>query len=395
MRRGFQIGKLFGIKIRVDWSWLLIFLLVTWNMSTAFGNLHDTWSTGLRWGLAVVAALLFFASVLAHEMAHSLIAQAQGVPVRSITLFLFGGVSDIQEEPDSPSGEFWMAILGPITSLVIGTVLTLAVAVTAGLQLSSATSAMQSLEQLGPISTMFMWLGSINITLGIFNLIPGFPLDGGRVLRSILWAIIGDLRRATRWASYVGQAIAWLMILGGISMTFGASIPFFGSGVSSGLWLIFIGWFLNSASSKSYRRVVIQDILEDVQVTQMMCKNPPTVAPDVSVHTLINEHIMKSDDHAFPVLEDGDLIGLVTLDDVRSVRNSERESKSVRQIMTPADQLSTLNVSDDAGDAFMSLAHRDVRQLPVLNERSELQGLLRRRDVVKWLQLHSELDLPS
>ncbi len=395
MRKGFQIGEVFGIKIRVDWSWLLIFLLVTWNMSTAFGDLHGDWGTVLRWGLAIVAALLFFVSVLAHEMAHSLIAKAQGVPVRSITLFLFGGVSNIQEEPDSPSGEFWMAILGPLTSLVIGAVLTLGTVATAGMQMSSATNAMQSLEQLGPISTMFMWLGSINITLGLFNLIPGFPLDGGRVLRSLLWAIIGDLRRATRWASYIGQAIAWLMIFGGISMTFGASIPLFGSGVSSGLWLVFIGWFLNSASSRSYKRVVIQDILNDVQVTQMMRKNPPTVAPDVSVHTLINEHIMKSDDHAFPVLEEGKLIGLVTLDDVRSVSNHERESTSVQQIMTPADQLSTLNVSDNAGDAFMLLAQRDVRQLPVLNERSEVQGLLRRRDVVKWLQLHSELNLPS
>jgi len=395
MRKGFQIGKLFGIKIRVDWSWLLIFLLVTWNMSTAFGDLHGDWSNLLRWGLAVVAALLFFASVLAHEMAHSLIAKAQGVPVSSITLFLFGGVSNIQEEPSSPAGEFWMALLGPVTSLVIGGILTFGVVTATGLQMSSATNAMQSLEQLGPISTMFMWLGSINITLGIFNLIPGFPLDGGRVLRSILWSIIGDLRRATRWASYVGQGIAWLMIFGGISMTFGASIRFFGSGVSSGLWLIFIGWFLNSASSKSYRRVVIQDILDDVQVTQMMRTNPPTVAPDTSVSTLINEHIMKSDDHAFPVLEDRALIGLVTLDDVRAVSHNKCESTSVRQIMTPADQLSTLNVDDKAGDAFMSLAQRDVRQLPVLNERSELQGLLRRRDVVKWLQLHSELNLPG
>jgi CBS domain-containing protein len=263
------------------------------------------------------------------------------------------------------------------------------------MRMSSATNAMQSLEQLGPISTMFMWLGSINITLGVFNLIPGFPLDGGRVLRSLLWALIGDLRRATRWASYVGQAIAWLMIIGGISMTFGASIPLFGSGVSSGLWLVFIGWFLNSASSKSYRRVVIQDILKDIQVTQMMRKNPPTVTPDISVHTLINEYIMKSDDHAFPVLEDGGLIGLVTLDDVRSVSNDERESTSVQQIMTPAEELVTLTVEDDAGDAFMALAQRDVRQLPVLDEHSDLQGLLRRRDIVKWLQLHADFSLPS
>lgn len=393
MRRGFQIGKLFGIKIRVDWSWLLIFLLVTWNISTAFGNFHSDWSAALRWGMGIISALLFFASVLAHEMAHSLIARAQGVPVRSITLFLFGGVSNIQEEPDSPSKEFWMAILGPVTSLVIGALLLFGVGTTVGLQATDGTNIMQIVEQMGPVTTMLMWLGSINVTLGIFNLIPGFPLDGGRVLRSILWAMIGDLRRATRWASYVGQGIAWLMIFGGVSMVFGARLPFFGSGVGSGLWLVFIGWFLNNASSRGYRRVVVQDILEDVPVTQMMRENPPTVAPGTSVSTLINEHIMKSDDQSFPVLEGGKLTGLVTLDDVRGVRRDARESTSVREIMTPADELVTLTTEDNAGDAFMSLAQRDVRQLPVLNERSELQGLLRRRDVVKWLQLHSELSM--
>jgi Zn-dependent protease len=393
MRSGFQIGKLFGIKIRVDWSWLLIFLLVTWNLSTVFSDMHQEWNLSLRWGLSVVAALLFFASVLAHEMAHSLIARAQGVPVQSITLFLFGGVSNIQEEPESPGGEFWMALLGPITSLVIGGILIFVVVTATGLQMTSAANAMQMLEGLGPLSTMFIWLGSINITLGIFNLIPGFPLDGGRVLRSILWAAIGDLRRATRWASYVGQGIAWLMIFGGVSMVFGARIPFFGSGVGSGLWLVFIGWFLNNASSRGYRRVVIQDILQDVSVTSMMRENPPTVAAETTVSRLIDEHIMKSDDQSFPVLEGSELVGLVTLDDVRGVPRNARESTTVQEIMTPTEDLVTLTVTDDAGDAFMSLAQRDIRQLPVLDEQSKLQGLLRRRDIVKWLQLHSELNL--
>ena len=393
MGRGFQIGKLFGIKVRVDWSWLLIFLLVTWNLTTVFGNLHPEWNAVLRWGLSVVAALLFFASVLAHEMAHSLIARAQGVAVSSITLFLFGGVSNIQQEPESPSGEFWMAILGPITSLVIGGLLLLGTGLVAGGQQLSRAGAMESLEQLGPITTMLMWLGSINIILGIFNLTPGFPLDGGRVLRSILWAILGDLRRATRWASYVGQGIAWLMIFGGISMVFGARIPFFGSGAGSGLWLVFIGWFLNNAASKGYRRVVVQDILDGVPVTEMMRENPPTVAPQTTVSSLIDEHIMKSDDQSFPVLEESQLVGMVTLDDVREVSRNERGSTTVRQIMTPIEALVTLSVEDDAGDAFTALARRDVRQLPVLNQQSELQGLLRRRDIVKWLQLHAELNL--
>ncbi len=400
MRKGIRIGKIFGINIRVDWSWLLIFLLVTWNIATSFGNIHSDWSVVLRWTMGVLAALLFFASVLAHELAHSLVAQRQGVEVGSITLFMFGGVSNIQREPESPGNEFWMAILGPLTSFVIGVVLLLIVGVTAGMQSLQTTDPQEILAQFNPLTTIFVWLGSINITLSIFNLIPGFPLDGGRVLRSIFWAITDDLRKATRWASWAGQGIAWMMIVAGISMTFGARIPFFGQGVGSGLWLAFIGWFLSNASSRSYRRLVIQDILEDVPVSRMMREHPPSVAADMSVAALIEEHIMRSDDQGFPVVEDGggeggeggQLLGLVTLDDVRAAPSDARASTQVREIMTPKDDLVTVTPDDDAGDALMELAQMDVRQLPVLRDQ-QVVGLVRRRDIVKWLQLHSELNL--
>ena len=401
MRKGIRIGKIFGINIRVDWSWLLIFLLVTWNLATSFGNIHSDWSGVLRWTMGVLAALLFFASVLAHELAHSLMAQKQGVEVGSITLFLFGGVSNIQREPKSPGDEFWMAILGPATSFVIGIVLLLIVGLMTGMQNLQTADPQEILAQLNPLATIFVWLGSINITLGIFNLIPGFPLDGGRVLRSILWAITDDLHQATRWASWAGQGIAWMMIISGISMAFGARIPFFGEGVSSGLWLMFIGWFLSNASSQSYRRLVIQDVLEDVPVHRMMRENPPTVAADMSVAALIEEYIMRSDDQGFPVVEGGEggegedggqLLGLVTLDDVRSVPSDARASTQVREIMTPKEDLVTVAPDDDAGDALMSLAQMDVRQLPVLRDR-QVVGLVRRRDIVKWLQLHSELNV--
>ncbi len=395
MRTGIRIGKLFGINIRVDWSWLLIFLLVTWNIAMTFGNIHADWGVVLRWSMGVLAALLFFASVLAHELAHSLMAQKQGTEVRSITLFLFGGVSNIQREPESPGNEFWMAILGPLTSLVIGVVLLLIVGLTVGMQNLQTADPQEILAQLSPLATIFVWLGSINITLGIFNLIPGFPLDGGRVLRSILWAITDDLHHATRWASWAGQGIAWMMIVAGVSMAFGARIPIFGEGVGSGLWLAFIGWFLSNASSQSYHRLVIQDVLEDVPVSRMMREHPPTVAADMSVAALIEEHIMRSDDQGFPVVEgegDGPLVGLVTLDDVRSVPSEARASTSVREIMTPKDDLVTVTPDDNAGDALMDLAQMDVRQLPVLRNQ-QVVGLLRRRDIVKWLQLNSEINV--
>jgi len=393
MSKGFRIGRIFGINIRVDWSWLLIFALTTWNLATAFSGFHSEWGLALTWGTAAVAAVLFFASVLMHELAHSLIAKGQGIPVRSITLHLFGGVSNIQREPESPSDEFLMAIVGPITSLVIGGALAWIVLASAGLS-GALTDPARALGQLGPLFTLLLWLGSVNVMVGLFNLIPGFPLDGGRVLRSIMWVLTDNLRRATRWASWVGQAIAWLMILAGIAMTFGMRIPILGTGLGNGLWLAFIGWFLNSASVKSYQKLVIQDILEGVPVERMMRADPPTCSADCSVSRLVHDHIMQTDEQSFPILKNGtrQLTGLVTLEDVRGVSRDAWDTTKVADIMMPLDKLVLVSPEDDAADALGKLTGRDVRQLPVVRE-GELVGMLRRRDIIRWLQLQSELNI--
>ncbi len=392
MRKGIRIGRIFGINIRIDWSWLLIFLLITWNLSAVFGDYHPDWNTTLRWGTAIIAAVLFFVSVLAHELAHSLFAISRGVPVRNITLFLFGGVSNTQREPDSPKTEFWMALLGPLTSLVIGGLLVWFTTLGISAMDYSMESISENIEQLSPPLTLLLWLGSVNITLGVFNLIPGFPLDGGRILRSILWAITDNLRRATRWASWVGQGIAWLLTLSGIAMIFGARIPILGSGFSNGLWLAFIGWFLNNAASQGYQRVMIQDVLEGVSVRQMMRANPPTVPPGCTVDSLVQDHIMGTDDQSFPVLEGEHIVGLVTLQDVREVERDKWPATHVRDIMTQVEQLTMTQADQDAAEAMEKLMQRDVRQLPVLQD-EKLAGLLRRKDVVKWLQLNSEIGL--
>jgi Zn-dependent protease/predicted transcriptional regulator len=389
MRSGFRVGRIFGIDIRVDWSWLFILYLVTWNLHTAFEQSHRDWGAVGTWGTALVAALLFFVSVVAHELAHSLVASARGIPVRNITLYLFGGVSNIQRDPDSPGAEFLMAVVGPLTSLVLGGIL-LAISGVALGAVYSLPDPLEAIGRLSPLSTLVLWLGSVNVTLGFFNLIPGFPLDGGRVLRSILWAALGDLRRATRWASGVGQVIAWLMIVSGISMAFGMQIPLFGTGFASGLWLAFIGWFLNSASAQSYRQLVVHDILEGVPVERIMRIDPPTVSPSSSVSSLVHDHVMGTDDYGFPVLENDALVGIVTLEDVRTVPRGEWDTTNVRQIMTPSDRLVTVMPAEDGASALDKLAQDDFRQLPVVNG-SGLVGLLRRRDIVKWLQMHGEL----
>ncbi len=389
MGEGIRVGKILGIDIRVDWSWLFIFVLLTWSLATAISDFPGNWAPWVNWAIAALVALLFFASVLAHELAHSLVARAQGVPVRNITLFIFGGVSNIQREPDSPGGEFVMAIVGPLTSLIIGMLLLLAASigfVTVGSLLQSPARA---LATLGLVGALAFWLGSVNLMLGFFNLVPAFPLDGGRVVRSLFWWITGSLKRATQWATAIGLGFSWIFILAGISMIFGAEIPLLGSGIINGLWIAFIGWFLSSAATRSYQQVVVQDILADVPVSMIMRRNPPVVSPNISVVTLVQDYILGSDDYGFPVVDQGELVGLVTLEDVRRADRGRWTSLTVRDIMTPREALITVSADDDGATAFDLLAQHDVRQLPVL-EGGRLVGLLRRNDLVRWLQLQSE-----
>lgn len=388
MQRGLKIGRIFGIDVQIDWTWLIVFALVTYSLGNMFTEFHSQWGPVLRWGLAAGTALLFFGSVLAHELAHSLVSQAYGNPVDSITLFLFGGVASIREEPETPRSEFSMAILGPVTSLVIGALL-LILAGAVGGPLTAINDPSEVIPQLGPLRLVTFWVGSINITLGVFNLIPGFPLDGGRVLRSLLWAITDDLRRATRWAAWVGQGFGWLMIASGVSMLFGATIPFFGSGAGNGLWLVFIGWYLNNASAQSYQRVVVQDILKGVPVERMMRKDAPTVDPSSPVKSLVYDGIMGTDEHAFPVVEDGQLVGIVTLEDVRALEQDAWDRTPVRQIMTPSDECVVLDPEEDAAEALTNLSTCDVHALPVVGG-GRVVGVLRRQDLIQWLRLHAE-----
>jgi Zn-dependent protease/CBS domain-containing protein len=390
MRSGFRLGRVAGIEIYVDWSWIFIFLLVTWNLAAAlFPDIHPEWHWSLNVLLGVLASLLFFGSVLAHELAHSLVAKARGLPVRRITLFLFGGVSNIEREPPTPVTEFLISIVGPITSLLLGLLFIFLGRGLVDITALSPGNLQQMLSNMGPLATILLYLGPVNILLALFNLLPGFPLDGGRVLRSTLWALTGDLRRATRWATLVGQAFAWLLIVAGISMIFGVRIPFLGSGFIGGLWLAFIGWFLNNAASQSYQQVVIQDMLEGVPVSRLMRVNAPVVAPHMTINQLVDDFLLGTDEHAFPVLEGEELVGLVCLEDVRQVPRAEWDNTQVGQIMTPASDLSVVAPREDAVEALRKLSTKDVRQVPVV-QNGRLVGMLRRRDILRWLQLNFE-----
>lgn len=385
MRNGLRIGRIFGIDLTVDLSWVFIFTLVTWNLTAVFSHWHRSWGPAMSIGMAVVASLAFFASVVVHELAHSLVAKAHGIRVRNITLFMFGGVSTFEREPASPRVEFLSAIVGPLTSLILGVSFILIAGVAAGEILRTSRSASEALSRLGPITTLLVWLGPVNILLGLFNLIPGFPLDGGRVLRAILWAITRDLLRATLWASRVGQAIAWAFIVTGVAMAFGLRVPFFGTGLIGGLWLAFIGWFLNGASVQSYRQTVLRSMLQGVPIAQLMRTDLPWVSPATSVTRFVHDWMVKSDERSFPVLDGGDFVGMVTVDNVRQVPRRDWDMVPVSSIMTPADRIPTLSPHDNAADVLDKLVESS-NELPVMDQ-GRLVGVLYRHDLARWLQL--------
>jgi Zn-dependent protease len=390
--RGLHVGRIFGIDLEVDLSWFFIFILVAWNLAGGVLPVwHPEWSVGLRWSVALAAALLFFASVVVHELSHSLVARARNLPVQRITLFLFGGVSNLEREPASAGTEFLMAVVGPLASIVLGGVFLLLGGLMAGGVFGAFASPQRALSGLGPLPTLLFWLGPVNIFVGLFNLIPGFPLDGGRILRSILWRSTGDLRKATRWASAVGQCVAWILILTGAGMIFGMRVPFFGTGLGGGIWLVFIGWFLNNAAISSYRQTVVRQVLDHVPVFRLMRRHVPTVTPQLPVRRLIDEWILVSDERAFPVTSGGDLVGLVCLEDVRELPREEWDRATVADIMTRAEHLTTVEPDEDLSDALRKLTSHNVRQMPVVDH-GHLVGLLRQRDIMKWIELQTDLE---
>ncbi|MGH8592473.1 MAG: site-2 protease family protein [Gammaproteobacteria bacterium] len=390
MNTGFRLASIADIEIFVDWSLFIIFFLVTVSLGAGvFPAWHPEWGAALIWTTALVAAIFFFVSVLLHELSHALVGRAQGIEIRRITLFVFGGMAQLEREPNSWRGELLMAIVGPITSFVVGVLCILVASFSAGEIQLDPNDPLQAYATLGPLATVMLWVGPINILLGAFNLIPGFPLDGGRVLRAVLWGLGGDLYRATRWAAGLGRAFALIFIACGFAMMFGVRVPFLGTGVMGGLWLALIGWFLNNAAIVSYQQLLMRRSLAQVPVSRIMLSHFATVSPDTSVSTLIDNYIMRTDQRAFPVVENGRLLGIVCLEDARGVDPSARATHTVRTVMTPVHDLTTATPEDASVDALRALSQREVNQLPVVKD-GAVRGLIRREDILKWLSLHGE-----
>jgi Zn-dependent protease/CBS domain-containing protein len=382
------LGRIAGVEVRLDWSLLVVFWLILVNLGLGvFPARHPDWNPATSWGVAAVAAILFLLSILAHELSHAVVGRANGVAVDGITLFIFGGVARMRGEPPSPRAELLMTLAGPFTSLAIGVVALLIGARLAAPVTYDPADPFKIIRHVSPLASVLLWLGPINVVLALFNLVPGFPLDGGRVLRAILWAATHDFARATRWAAGAGQAFGLLLIFAGIAMMFGIRLPYLGSGFVPGLWMAFIGWFLSGAAATSYRQVVLHDLLDGIPVAAVMRRGLGTVDPNVAVARFVEDYLMPSDQRAFPVVEGNRPVGIITLGDVRKLPRGEWAGKRVRDIMTGATAMEVAGPQESASSALAKLSAREVEQLPVVADDGQLVGVVRRRDIARWLEL--------
>ncbi|MDT8409554.1 MAG: site-2 protease family protein [Wenzhouxiangellaceae bacterium] len=379
-----SLFKIFGIEIRLDISVVIIFALIVFSLgSGVFPQWHPDWSPLLTWTTAIISGVVFFASLLAHELSHSVVSQHYNIPVPRITLFLFGGMAETSSEPDRPKVEFLVAIIGPVTSFVIAIAcINLAFWIADDAQLVRELNAgnAEALSRLGAVSTALLWLGSINMVIAIFNMIPGFPMDGGRVFRAIIWAMTGDQIQATRWASNAGRYFGWLLMFLGVFFLF--------NGALSGLWWILIGWFISSIASMSYKQLISDTVLRKHRVSDLMRTRFDDVSANMSLPDFVERHLLRSSQVLWPVVDGEQLKGIVSLNDVAELSGEERQDKSVKDVMRPLDSIDYLEPDSRAHDALRRLAGAGDEPMPVIRD-GKVCGLIQHRDLVKWMSLHN------
>lgn len=366
----FTVGRIAGIPIRVHFSWIFILVLLVWSLGAdVFPAAYHHWSQPVYWITAVVASLLFFISILVHELCHSFVARRRGIPVSSITLFIFGGVSQIEQDARNPGTEFAIAIVGPLASIAIGIVC---------LALTPLGALVSK-----PVEATLAYLATINVLVGLFNLLPGFPLDGGRVLRSAIWKRTRSLAGATTAAVGVSELIALTMIVVGIFLTFA-------TGSFSGLWLAFIGWFLSQSAATAGRQPVAQALFDGVTVRDVMRNDFESVRPALPVEQLVEEHMLHGHQRGFPVVGGGQLWGIITLADVARLPRARWAETPVEQVMTPRQRLKVAHAADTLAQVMSEFQRDGVKQLIVLPSEGESEtpvGIVSREDVMDFINL--------
>jgi Zn-dependent protease/CBS domain-containing protein len=374
MHTHIKLGRVFGIEIGIHSSWFIIAFLITFSLAAQFRSVDRDWSTVLVWGASIATAILFFVSLLAHELAHSLVARARKLPVRRIILFALGGVSLIEKEAPDARTEFLIAIVGPLTSVVLGALM---------LWSAKALGGNPDAGPQTPSMAILYWLGTINLGLGVFNMLPGFPLDGGRVLRAVVWWLTGSMERATRIAARVGQVIAVIFIAFGI-------YQFFRGAGLNGLWIAFIGWFLLQAAGAQYQELELKHALVGVRAGDLMARDCAQVPGPTSVQDFVDEFLLHTGRRCFFVTVQGSIAGLITPHEVRALERSLWPLTPIQQIMKPLDKLRVVAPETAAMEALEIMAREDLNQLPVVSDH-HVKGLLSRSNILEALRSRREL----
>lgn len=370
MGKSIQLGKIFGIPFRLDYSWFLIFIFITVLLSlSVFPSGYD-WSTGYYWMVGIATSLLFFASVLAHELAHSLVGRREGIPAKSITLFFFGGVAHLGKEASHPTTELRMAAAGPLCSIALAGIFY-------GISVLSSGNEY--------VAALTGWLAFINGILAIFNMIPGFPLDGGRVLRSIIWMITGNYMRATRIATMSGYGVSYLLILGGV-------IILIFLGWLDGLWFIFLGFFLNSAARMTYRQSTLRESLKGFTAQDVLTRDFPRVPRHLTIRELVNGTLLTTSSQCFLVTDGDRVVGSLTMQQVKEVPQDYWDLTTTGQSMTPLENLKMVQPSDKALSILERMDEENLELVAVVME-GRFIGMILRDDLIRFSQRLRELKM--
>jgi Zn-dependent protease/CBS domain-containing protein len=362
------LGQIMGIPIGLDYSWFLIFVLLTWTMAVGYYPAEfKNWPAAMYWVVGAVTAIMLFVSVLLHELGHSVAAMRYEIPVRSITLFIFGGVSQIGTEPPSAVAAFWISISGPAVSFALAGFFGLVQPLFTGI---------------APLMGLFKYLVYINIALGVFNLIPGLPLDGGGVLRAIVWGFNHNMRRATLIAANVGRFIAYLFIIFGVWQIIEGR--FF-----DGIWIAFIGWFLESAAVAQVQQQMLERVLAGHRVSEAMRRDYVAVTPDTTLEQLVTEHILGSGLRSLVVKRGEKVAGLLTLHHIKGFARSEWPLVTAGQVMIPVERIKRVKPDTGLWAALEEMDRDGVNQLPVMSD-GQIQGMLSREDVIRYLRTLQE-----
>jgi Zn-dependent protease len=373
-RGGFLIGRILGIGIYLHPSWFIIFALITEMLAGQFSAQHPHWTTSQHWIVGILTSLLFFASVLIHELGHSVVAMHYRIPVESITLFVFGGVAQIGREPERARQEFNIAIAGPLTSLLL-----------AGM-FFALTKSFPYDEMVGALA---LWLAGTNAILAVFNLVPGFPLDGGRVLRAIIWGVTKNFIRATRIAGTSGKIIAYGMILVG-------AVRALSGEWFSGLWLAFIGWFLLTAAQESVAQITVREALVGLRAADVMSHEVPTIPRNLILEEY-GADVLRSGRRCHLVLSDGRLLGMMNVQALNAVQREEWPTTSVQAVMIPREKILWATPQEPLLGLLERLVAADVNQMPVVSEPGDgsgganILGMVTRDSILRVIQTHGEL----